>query len=369
MRYTQSIVLAASGLLLSGAPGAAAEPAGRESATIVVSSTRAGERSIWRVGPGPGEVRRLTDPPTPGRPCGCRHGERDSGPAWSPDGRFIAFMRGARIVIASAEGSVVTVVAAPRGAEDYEPSWSTRNRLGFLRQRPAASGSGYVHEIVTVDARGRAARTVAPASRFAYRSFAWSTDGRQLAYTVPYLAPQFVVGLFVKEVPDGRPRFLVRAAGMGELSWSPDDRTLALAAALPGAEPFDPYRLFSIRVVARRIRQLTRHASSKIGDGFPRWSPGGKLIAFTRTGPASDAVFVVKPDGRGQQVIATDARGGAWAPGGSLLAVVRGVSGRGESLTLVSIDVRTRAPTSHARLRHPADAEFLGAQAWRPTRR
>jgi Tol biopolymer transport system component len=355
---------------LAGAPDASASAeapaADPPQATIVFTSARSGERSIWLLGPRRGQLRRLTDPPRPVRRCACRFGERDSHAAWSADGRHVAFTRGARLFIVRAGGGGLRRVPAPAGAEDYEPAWSSRGRLAFLRQRPAAAGRGSTHEIVSVDRRGRAPRVLGPASRFAYRSFAWSSDGRRLAYAVPYNDPDFTLGLFVKSVPDGRPRFLLRAVGMGEITWSPDDRTLALAASVPGAERFDPYRLFALRLADRRIVQLTRAASSRAGDGMPRWAPDGRLIAFTRSGATRDDVLVVRPDGRRVRRLLADARGAAWSPDGGSLAVIEGVSGRGRPLALTTVAVASGARYPRVALRHPADADFLGAQSWRP---
>ena len=335
-------------------------------ATIAFTSVRSGRRAIWRLGPRAGAVR-LTAPPAVVRRCGCRSGEFDSHPAWSADGRRIAFTRGARLHIVAADGTGLRRVPAPPGAEDFEPAWSARGRLAFVRQRPARRGSGYVHELVSVDARGRSPHVLAGPSRFAYRSFAWSNDGSRIAFAVPYLDPGFTVGLFVKRVPAGRARFVLRAVGIGELDWSPDDSTLVAATSVPGALPFDPYRLFAIRLADRRIVQLTRVPSSKTGDGAPRWSPSGELIAFTRTTPRSDAVHVVRPSGRGERLLAADARGAAWSPDGRTLAIVHGVSGRGRPLTLSTVAVETGARRPRVRLIRPADADGLGDQAWRPS--
>jgi Tol biopolymer transport system component len=339
---------------------------GRVDERIVLASARAGHRSIWSVRLGGGWTR-LTSPPTPARRCDCRAGEFDSHPAWSASGRRIAFVRGSRLVVTRADGTGLRVVPAPPGSEDFEPSWSARGRLAFIRQRPATRQSGYVHEIVSVDTRGRNPRIVAPPSRHAYRALAWSSDGRRLAYTIPYQnsGGPFVVGLFVVGADGGGPRFILRAAGMGEVEWSPDGSAIVLAASVPGAEPFDPYRLFTIRLSDRRIVQLTRVPFAKTGDGEPRWSPNGRLIAFTRTEPRRVAIYTVRPNGRGERRIAVDARGAVWSPDGRHVAFVEGVSGRNRSLTLTIHDLSSGRIVLRRPLRHPQDADSLGPQSWR----
>jgi Tol biopolymer transport system component len=260
----------------------------------------------------------------------------------------------------------MTFVAAPPGSEDYAPTWSRRGRLAFIRHRPAVGGSGFVHEILSVDRRGGTPRVLAQASRYSYRSLAWSHDGRRLAYTVPYDNPSglFAVGLFVVR-PGDEPRFLLRATGMGEIDWSPNDRAIVLAASVPDAEPFDPYRLFAITVSDRQITQLTTLISSRTGDAEPRWSPDGSVVVFTRTGPRRSSVMTVRPDGTRATVVAADARGASWSRDGRFLAYVEGVSGERRPLTLTVRNPRAGVVTTRVPLRFPLDAVSLSAQAWR----
>ena len=332
------------------------------------ASAQSGDRAIFVLEPGAGRVVRLTSPPKPITPCRCRSGDFDSHPVWSADGRRIAFSRGARLFIMRPNGTDVRLVRGPGGTEDFDPAWSARGRLAFIRQRPASRGSGYVHEIVSVNAAGRDARVVGPPVRYAYRSFGWAPDGRRLAFAVPYTDPRspFVVGLFVTGSGGGKPRFLLRAAGMGELVWSPDGSTIALAASVPGAEPYDPYRLFTIRLSDRRIVQLTRIPFAKTGDGGPRWSPNGRLIAFTRVDLRRSSVHVVRPDGSGERLIAADAIGPAWSPDGRRIAFVQGVLAADRALTLTVIAAPGGRVLDRHPLRRPNDADGLGPQAWRP---
>jgi Tol biopolymer transport system component len=272
------------------------------------------------------------------------------------------------MVVMRADGTGARLVSAPRGAEDFDPTWSRTGRLAFIRHRPAGPGAGYVHEIVSVGRTGRDQRVLVPSSRYAFRSLAWSPDGRTLAFTVPYAdrSSEFAVGLFLLEPDRTRPRFLLRAAGMGEVGWSPDGTTIVLAASVPGAEPYDPYRLFTIRVSDRRIVQLTRVPYIKTLDGEPRWSPDGKQIVFTRSDPTRAAIYSIRPDGRGERLVASDARGAAWSADSRRLAFVDGVSGAGRRLTLSVIAMPDRRVLMRTALRRPLDADGLSAQAWRP---
>lgn len=356
------------GLVLLALPFAAPAARTEGDSAIVFASARSGHRAIWSVRSDGSGLARLTDPPKPTRVCQCRYGEFDSHAVSSSDGRAIGFARGARLVVMRANGTGARLVSAPRGSEDFDPTWSKGGRLAFIRQRPAKTGTGYVHEIVSVDRTGRDQRVLVPSSRPAFRSIAWSPDGRTLAFTVPYddRSSEFAVGLFVLGPKDTQPRFLLRAAGMGEVGWSPDGATIVLAASLPGAEPADPYRLFTIRISDRRIVQLTRSPFIKTIDGEPRWSPDGEQIVFTRSDPRRTAIYTIGPDGRGERLVVGDARSAAWSADGRHLAFIDGVSGRGRRLTLSVIAVPDRRVLMRTALRRPLDADGLSAQAWGP---
>ena len=126
------------------------------------------------------------------------------------------------MVVMRTDGTGLRLASAPRGSEDFDPAWSKTSRLAFIRQRPAKAGTGYVHEIISVDRMGQDQRVLVPSSSYAFRSLVWSPDGRTLAFTVPYddRSSEFAVGLFILAPDRARPRFLLRAAGMAELGWS-----------------------------------------------------------------------------------------------------------------------------------------------------
>ena len=331
--------------------------------SITFSSTRAGPASIWEVTTGSERLRRLTKP-VRARPCQCRSGDADAHPAWSPDGHHLAFTRGARVVVVDRGRGEAHTVPAPPATEDAEPVWSSRGRLAFVRERLGSPG---LHQIVTADSRGQDQRILLT-TRFLPRSLAWSPDGRRLAYVVPYRDPAlpFVVGLFHVDDEGGKPRFALRSVGFGEVAWSPDGTRLAFASSVPGAEPFDPYRLFTIRLSDRRIAQITDPPGARTADAAPRWSPDGRSIVFVRTDLRQSRIFSVRPDGQGERLLVADATGPVWSRDGARIGFVDGLSGSGRALT-VSV-MRRDGSGRHvlAALRRPVDGADLGPQSWRP---
>ncbi len=333
-------------------------------AEVAFSSARAGEAAIWTVSLGGGGLARLTAPGAPARPCRCLAGDYDTQPAWSPDGRLLAFVRGGTLRVVRRDGSSERRVRSPPRAEAARPAWSTRGRLAFVRTIRTGRTR---HELVTADADGGNERVVVRGA-FGFRSIAWSPDGRSIAFVRPYRDPAVlvVVGLFIAaDRATTAPRFVLRAAGMGEVAWSPDGREVVLAASEPGAEPFDPYRLFTIRLADRAIAQLTRPTGLRTADLGPRWSPDGRLIVFTRVSLRGSAVLSVRPDGSGERVLAADAAGPAWAPGGDRIAFVDGVSGLRRPLSVSVMHPDGGRRRQLVLLRHPHDAEGLGEQSVR----
>ena len=112
-------------------------------------------------------------------------------------------------------------------------------------------------------------------------SFAWSPDGRRLAYvSIASLSPE----LWVADVGGNQsPTLLVR--GREELfsapSWSPDGHTLAFSRTPLGAETASASDIWLVDVDSGNARPLLRN---DLEESSPAWSPDGRYIAFNRAG-------------------------------------------------------------------------------------
>jgi len=161
-------------------------------------------------------------------------------PAWSPDGRKIAFV----------------------SDRDLNPGIYVMNADGSRQRR------------LTGEADLNAGQT-------------WSPDGRKLAFLVP---GGRVSELYVVNADGSGRRKLTRDAGIAAPAWSPDGRKLAFRSDRNGNA--------EIYVAdGSGLRRLTRNPAS---DDGPAWSPDGRKIAFSRWHDGDGDVYLMNADGSGQ---------------------------------------------------------------------
>ena len=180
---------------------------------------------------GVGEPLRLTTSP-----------KRDMSPAWSPDGRYIAFLRG------NGEGKGFYLVPALGGAERKLTDAYGWERRGVMNQAVAWSPDG--RRLAVVDKAGedepwcifllsstgeRRKFTAPPAKTDGETTVAFSPDGRTLAFVRShnlvgdiYLAPG---DIYLAPVAGGDPvRLTFDEATIDALAWTPDGAALVFSS-------------------------------------------------------------------------------------------------------------------------------------------
>jgi Tol biopolymer transport system component len=271
LKFAVLAIGVAGALALAGADAADAAYPGHNG-RIAYSSDRSGNYAIWTINPDGGDPRRLTSPAPP---------FFDRVPVWSPDGRRIAFNRGAglggQIWVMDADGSNQTQLTSADG-HNTMPSWSPDGgRIAF-----ASSRDGGNWNIWVMNSDGTDQRRIT--TFFLIEEWPeWSPAGDRIA-----ISEQFDGDFSISTIlPDGTGRLRI-SAGFDSLDWSPDATRLAVAGSTLG-------------VVDVAGGQFTRLLGG--GNFYPVWSPDGTRIAY-RHGYSSSDIWTMKSDGTDQRPVA-----------------------------------------------------------------
>jgi len=219
----------------------------------------------------------------------------EDSPAWSPDGRSLAYVSDAAgnlDIYVEQIGSGQAIRITDSAADDAQPAWSPDgSRIAFVSARAypekhlsALIGMARLYsffglrngDVWVMPALGGTARRIAQDAYYP----AWSPDGKRVVYAAPREGRW---GLWIQEVDaPSEPRSLaVGALSVATLiepsviqpAWSPDGKWVAFTG---GRDPF--LRIF---VVPREGGQAQVVTEADANALLPSWSPDGRWLYFS----------------------------------------------------------------------------------------
>lgn len=276
----------ASGALCTALLLAACGGSDKADPDLLFVSTRDGDYAIYALSTSGGDEQRLTEAEVDAStPQGLFF---QTEPAWSPNGRTIAFASKRSgtfdLYAMNVDGSGTRRLTSTKD-DDGQPTWSPDGeRIAFAR-----GGSG---RLFVMNADGSGARRLTDEAAEETEP-AWSPDSRWIAYV------RRDPGSSIRELwlvrPDGsQQRRLTKLGGVSQApAWSPDGRRLVFSANV-GHSRFD---IYTVGADGKDVRLVTSR-----DDSFePSWSPNGKTIAFSEGG----AIFAIDVE-TGEEEMLTD---------------------------------------------------------------
>jgi Tol biopolymer transport system component len=206
----------------------------------------------------------------------------DAEPAWSPDGRKIAFHSfrdgDAEIFVMNADGSEQTQLTS-NADNDFDPTWSPSGDLIFQSDR---SGD---FELFTIASDGTDVEQLTDNSSNEFEA-AWSPDGTKIA--------------FETDRDDGADSeiYVMNANGTGQMrlttggeeydpTWSPSGAQIAFHSE---RDEDEERHLYVMNANGTGQAQLVGNAWS---DLTPAWSPDGAMLVFGSTREGTEDIYAM----------------------------------------------------------------------------
>jgi Tol biopolymer transport system component len=206
--------------------------------------------------------------------------EPDQWPAWSPDGKRVAFGREINnsgpgyayttvLFVMNLDGSNLTQLTDPSIAVG-DPSWSPSGDQIVITY---SKKEDHTQGIATVNVGGTGFKKLTASGE---SQPSWSPDGKKIAYSIPQGPGDRNPRIYIMN-PDGSNQKQLTTSNSTSASWSPDGTKLAYKC---GDE------LCVMNADGGGNTQLT-HAFLGLNwqPDFPSWSPDGKYIAYSQNDP------------------------------------------------------------------------------------
>ena len=257
------------------------------------------------------------------------HPDRDYSPSWSPDGKRIAFSSErdghpdrrpgwitSEIYVMDADGgNQQNITNHPNS--DRSPAWSPDGkRIAFGSDRDEILDiHGFpTYEIYVMDADGGNPQNITN-NRHDDWDPSWSPDGKRIVFR-SYREGHFIGDfeeitseIYVMDADGGNQQRLTENRKNDESpSWSPDGTRIVFSSDRKG--DWVNYEIYVMDADGGNLQRLTENRDN---DGAPSWSPDGKRIVFVSDREGNSEIYVMDTDGRNLQNL-TNNPGGDFGP-------------------------------------------------------
>jgi dipeptidyl aminopeptidase/acylaminoacyl peptidase len=297
---------------------AAISPDGREIAFVQGLRDPDSRNSLLFVG-SPGTKPRQITAGTGGAVC------QEKDPAWSPDGKSLAFLSDCRsrkqlqLFVADRSGANVRKLTTLKGYLQV-PKWSPRGKeiaVLFTENAVRAAGAteaaakdaGVVEEVIheqrltLIDAASGAPRILSPADTYVYE-YSWSPDSSHLTYTAAKGAGDnnwWVAQLYSISADSGETRHLLKPdMQIADPRWSKDGKQIAFIQGLMSDEGSTGGDIYAIPAAGGNPRNLTPDISGS--PSSIEWLPGGGIL-FSEVVDGSTAIATLDPNSGQTEVL------------------------------------------------------------------
>jgi Tol biopolymer transport system component len=277
---------------------------------LAFTTTRDGDGEVYAMNAnGTGQVNLTSNP-----------GESDYRPAWSPNGKKIAFLRGFHLFIMNGDGTGLQDLTGAAGfLPSAQPVWSPDGSTILFSMGPSQGPSGLDVWRVHPDGSGLVNVT---ADGLFNGDAGWSPDGSRIVYirnTSDGVSQTEDRGIY-SIAPDGTGRIQLTASERdSKPAWSPNGSQIAFTRSTgPGADD----EIFVMNTNGGSVTNITNDPAD---DELPVWSPDGSKILFLSPRSGSWQLYTMGATGNNlSQLTATDHTGpGVWSPDGAYIAFTR----------------------------------------------